>query len=380
MARNSNDRVYDEMLCFLSEPIFQIPVRSFMDENCLIFDPDTERSKEHREIFAEYKKLVDALLDAFCEDAKITTDEAMKGISRLNKIPDIHDLFYGLFEQVLAATDFDIFYAAMAKRNIMIQEQVLAMILASSGALPSSLVRDSHSNQGSKSPPTVSATAAEDKQELQLLQLVMKKSSAINSGKPGDADKEFSQKTVQISQKEAEHLAKERHQLEQQMQHLVLDSKQDVHPVDVVKTGGSGGKTNITDKPSAEASVTSQQAASNWLKSAQSESCGISSTTHSTMAANLSQLSADEIRERQEFLRKQRDKLLAMKKEARASQLEEAERSHGAQRPVSARTARTALSTAATSQSSATSTDSDKKMAMRRAIAEKLRQEVIGKQ
>ena len=34
MARN-NDRVYDEMLCFLGEPIYQIPVRSFMDENCL---------------------------------------------------------------------------------------------------------------------------------------------------------------------------------------------------------------------------------------------------------------------------------------------------------------------------------------------------------
>ena len=62
----------------------------------------------------------------------------------------------------------------MAKRNIMIQEQVLAMILASNGALPSSLVRDSQLNQGNKSPATVSATAAVDKQEQQLLQLVMK--------------------------------------------------------------------------------------------------------------------------------------------------------------------------------------------------------------
>jgi len=29
------ERVYDELLCFLSEPMFQIPVKSFMDENCL---------------------------------------------------------------------------------------------------------------------------------------------------------------------------------------------------------------------------------------------------------------------------------------------------------------------------------------------------------
>lgn len=29
------ERVYDELLCFLGDPIFQIPVRTFMDENCM---------------------------------------------------------------------------------------------------------------------------------------------------------------------------------------------------------------------------------------------------------------------------------------------------------------------------------------------------------
>ena len=33
MARR--ETVFDELLCFLSEPMFQIPVRSFMDENCI---------------------------------------------------------------------------------------------------------------------------------------------------------------------------------------------------------------------------------------------------------------------------------------------------------------------------------------------------------
>ena len=93
------------------------------------------------------------------------------------------------------------------------------------------------------------------------------------------------------------------------------------------------------------------------------------------------QLSADEIRQRQQFLREQRDKLLAMKKEAREKQLREAERDRGSQRPVSARTARSALNApAATQQSHLATAENDKKMAMRKAIAEKLRQEVIGKQ
>ena len=55
-----------------------------MDENCLIFDLDAETSKERRETFERYKKLVDGLLEAFCIDAKITVDEVIQGIGRLN--------------------------------------------------------------------------------------------------------------------------------------------------------------------------------------------------------------------------------------------------------------------------------------------------------
>jgi len=37
---------------------------------------------------------VDRLLEAFCEDAKITVDEAVQGIGRLNKITDLREIFY----------------------------------------------------------------------------------------------------------------------------------------------------------------------------------------------------------------------------------------------------------------------------------------------
>ena len=69
-----------------------------------------------------------------------------------------------------------------------------------------------------------------------------------------------------------------------------------------------------------------------------------------------------------------------MKKEAREKQLHEAERDRGLHRPVSARAARSALHASAAQHSQDRSAENDKKMAMRKAIAEKLRQEVIGKQ
>ena len=70
-----------------------------------------------------------------------------------------------------------------------------------------------------------------------------------------------------------------------------------------------------------------------------------------------------------------------MKREAREKQLHEAERDRAVHRPVSARAARSALHASTAQQSQpGRSAENDKKMAMRKAIAEKLRQEVIGKQ
>ena len=87
--------------------------------------------------------------------------------------------YQGLFEQVLATTDFNMFYALMAKRNIMIQEQVLAMILAANGVLPSSLRRDAPTttviieSRGARASPSASRVAADDRQEEELMKMIM---------------------------------------------------------------------------------------------------------------------------------------------------------------------------------------------------------------
>lgn len=88
-------------------------------------------------------------------------------------------------------------------------------------------------------------------------------------------------------------------------------------------------------------------------------------------------MSPGELKQRQDFLRQQRDKLLAMKKEAREKQLKDAERS-APKRPMSARAARSAL-TKPPALPTAEQIEDEKKMAMRRAIADKLREEVVGK-
>ena len=88
----------------------------------------------------------------------------------------------------------------------------------------------------------------------------------------------------------------------------------------------------------------------------------------------MSKLSPEELKKRQEYLKEQRDKLLSMKKQQREKQLNIAEKT--SKRPSSARAARKAMEM---QQPAPPSEEDEKKMAMRKAIADKLKLEVIGK-
>ena len=88
-------------------------------------------------------------------------------------------------------------------------------------------------------------------------------------------------------------------------------------------------------------------------------------------------LSAEDQKKREQFLKQQRDKLMAMKKKEREKLLLSAERSQP-QRPVSARAARAALN----QDNRLTKTvnpEDEKKLAMRRAIANRIKTELMDK-
>ena len=74
----------------------------------------------------------------------------------------------------MASTDFNIFFGAMAKRNIIIQQQVLVMILAATGCMPASFSLDEQGADKDKgTAEAVLCSTADDKQEEELLRQVM---------------------------------------------------------------------------------------------------------------------------------------------------------------------------------------------------------------
>ncbi|KAK2150854.1 hypothetical protein LSH36_385g01038 [Paralvinella palmiformis] len=311
-----NERIYDELLSFLGDPMFQIPVRTFLDENSL---------------------------------------------------------------------NFDIFCQLMIKRNIMIQEQVLVMIIAATGGLPQSLTGAEGQAAMNKQKEAAGKPIDFDKQEEELLQHVLvesKKEAETVDKKSKKAEQEL-KKSLELSKQEAVLLKGERKKMEDNMMKMSLSSAPPLAPVTSAAPPQAESKpspikladrvqlppslTVTTDKP-----ISGSEAAKQWLASAQADAG--QSSTHSAIAASLSKLSPDELKKRQEFLREQRDKLLTMKKQAREKQLGETT-SQRPQRPQSAHAARSAMAGKADSTKSA---EDEKKIAMRKAIAAKLKAEVIG--
>lgn len=127
--------------------------------------------------------------------------------------------------------------------------------------------------------------------------------------------------------------------------------------------------------------ISSSQAAAQWLQDAQAESAQSPSHNDAVQkaAAAMAGMSAEEIKKRQAYLIQQRDKLIAMKKAEREKQLLSAEQSQPT-RPMSSRAARQSLQPEGDKgeEKKQLSEEEQKKIEMRRTIANKLKAELMG--
>lgn len=90
----------------------------------------------------QYKSLVSALIGAFCEDSKLKFEDF---INALSEFSDKAKGFEGtalkaVYEQVLAADNYNLFVNLMLRHNVELQQQCLLLILKEIGNLPPSVI------------------------------------------------------------------------------------------------------------------------------------------------------------------------------------------------------------------------------------------------
>ncbi|XP_076360387.1 cilia- and flagella-associated protein 36-like isoform X6 [Tachypleus tridentatus] len=321
-----------------------------------LFEPEEGNEEEYKKIHQEYKNLVDYMLGSHMEDMKITPEQFEKACGSVGNSNVQGQLHQSLFEQVWAADDYEVFKRMMIQKNIELQLQALELL-------------GQHYGINLKDSENISSTT----DEKEIMEEVMKKSLEEYKKEKEKKDQETRdlEKAIRETMLDKSRLEKE---MEKEKELLDLAIKLSVSDMD-------SNVRNRTVYAIVEPSGVHQEESSQ-TESDKNTSDGHSTTSNSIQPStiHLNKSSYDEnysqdVKTRQEYLRKQRDRLLALKRQEREKRLGEYEKISSQKRPKSSRAARSIVK-----QELQSFTIDPETLAFRKSLAACLKTEVIEKQ
>lgn len=386
MAEDDSEWVVESIVGYLGSPEWVIPVTDFMENKCTVFDDEDENKLSYTEIHQQYKKLVENLLENYMQEVGINEQQFLDACtSPFAKSKTLQSVF----QPVLATDDFQIFRSLMVQKNMELQLQALRVIKERNGALPECLTDG------------MDVMSELQEQEMKILQEVLKKSKE-------EYDEEMSRRLLleeEVGSTSSSCSDKPMTEGSEAQNTTSAPSQQSitakVNGKAVTKEesktaapgGGSAAKSSSTPKPtpdcgsngvasralpavrapvkSSEPSVSLspdtkeqrssiQTAAEAWLEEAHREA------GFSKPFTELSASQQEQLQQRAAYLRQQRDKLHALKKEQ--------QKTKHTTTPVEAPT--TTPNPTTTPEISA---EERKKLQKRKHLADKLKEEVIKK-
>ncbi|XP_035519248.1 cilia- and flagella-associated protein 36 isoform X2 [Morone saxatilis] len=338
MAEDDCEWVVESIVGYLGSPEWVIPVTDFMENKCTVFDDEDENKLSYTEIHVQYKKLVEKLLDNYMQEVGINEQQFLDACtSPFAKSKTLQSVF----QPVLATDDFQVFRSLMVQKNMELQLQALRVIKERNGALPECLTDG------------VDVMTELQQQEMKILQEVLKKSKEeydeemsrrlLLEGEVGSTSSSCSDKPMAESSE-----AQNTTSAPSQQSNTAKVNGKPVRKEESKTAGGGDGKSaaksSSTSKPtpgcgsngvesrvlpavrapvksgkSGESSVSfspdtkdqssSQTAAEAWLEEAHREA------GFSKPYTELSASQQEQLQQRAAYLRQQRDKLHALKKE-----------------------------------------------------------------
>ncbi|XP_042357526.1 cilia- and flagella-associated protein 36 isoform X2 [Plectropomus leopardus] len=384
MAEDDSEWVVESIVGYLGSPEWVIPVTDFMENKCTVFDDEDENKLSYTEIHQQYKKLVENLLENYMQEVGINEQQFLDACtSPFAKSKTLQTVF----QPVLATDDFQIFRSLMVQKNMELQLQALRVIKERNGALPECLTDG------------MDVMSELQEQEMKILQEVLRKSKeeydeemsrrllleeAVGSTSSSCTDKPTAESRESQNTTSA---PSQQHNTAKVNGKPVM--KEDSKAAAPGSAEAKSAKSSSTSKPtpdcssngvasrvlpavrapvkSAEASVSlcpdtkeqksgSQTAGEPWLEEAHREA-GFSKPFKELSAAQQEQL-----QQRAAYLRQQRDKLHALKKDQQKTK-----------QPT------TSPEEAPVTTTPEISAEERKKLQKRKHLADKLKEEVIKK-
>ncbi|KAI1897008.1 hypothetical protein AGOR_G00100780 [Albula goreensis] len=366
---DDSEWIVESIAGYLGSPEWVIPVTDFMEHKCTVFDDEDENKLSYTEIHQQYKQLVEKLLESYMKEVGISEHQFLEACSSpFAKSKAVQ----AVFQPVVATDDFQLFKSLMVQKNMELQLQALRVMEERNGMLPDCLTDG------------VDSMGELEQQELCILKEVLRRSKE-------EYEQEMAIRTLSDDETGSCSTSSSDRMV---VDHMDTPPARDTPPAEVIHTSqmsessvmgrGEGERADGRDradsgrvcpKPAAgrgsgskvlgvlrvpvkgvEPKMSGSQAAESWLEEAWREA-GISKSF-----TELSEVQQEQLQQRALYLRQQRDKLQALRKEQQPKPTKELSAA-----PVPA------------PASLEISMEEKKRLQKRKQLAEKLKEEVIKK-
>ncbi|KAI4469231.1 phosphodiesterase hl [Holotrichia oblita] len=345
MEEEESAWVFDSLVCFLNGPVWNAPLESFIEENSLIFEPNVRENSEYQKVFNDFKNLVDFMLGNFMDDIGITPQQFEDACAKGTQGGITLRFDQNIFEQIWAANDYEMFKRMMTQKNVELQLQALELIEQKYGVTPAVFLPDKEVAHGSQTrTPEKKKVTLEDKIMEEVLDRKFDTNTNTGNTKEPILDKNY--------------FLEEKHTLEEKLHEAFKEARNEVQ-----------------DEIAATAKDSILETAKMEDKKQKNETKPLPES--SKPVPLVSEVNSEEIKKRQEYLRAQRDKLVALKKEVRKKHLLtdniDVNKENKPLRPKSAKKAAESI------LDGQPAPIEKQELAIRRALVDKLKAEVIEK-
>ncbi|NXJ63793.1 CFA36 protein, partial [Rostratula benghalensis] len=294
--------VVDTIAGFLRGPAWSIPILEFMEQKCEVFDDEEESKLSYTEIYQEYQALVEKLLEDYLKEVGINEEKFQEAFS--SPLAKTHTS-QAILQTVLAAEDFRLFKKMMVQKNIEMQLQAIRIIKERNGVLPDCLTEgsDVFSEIEEEEMKILREVLRKSKEEYEMEQERKRSEQARDkltapdvTSLPGDSKEAVKVKEADDSDKTPKFPLEESQK----------SAREDLKPVRPLQKGPESlpqpsctkGKDDTKKKPAGKCSENAAQKAG-------------------MKGPNLSALEEQQLKQREDYLKKKRDLLMATKKESR---------------------------------------------------------------
>ena len=103
--------LFDSVMGFLKSPGWALPVMSFIDDNCVVFDDEDENKLVYMEIYNAFREMVDSLLEMHLSEMGVDAPLFLAVCQKASSMEAQKEVL----EQVLAVDDYISFKKMMVR-------------------------------------------------------------------------------------------------------------------------------------------------------------------------------------------------------------------------------------------------------------------------